>query len=84
MNFRLFDLSDLDLYLRWVNQPEIWRVDNPGPYTVRTSATFGVQWQQIVSWRRSWIIEVGGQPIGYIGFVSDEADQLTDLSLIHI
>lgn len=78
MNFRLFQESDLDRYLLWVNQRAIWRVDNPGPYEVRTRESFGAQWLKIVAWRRSWIIEVSGEPIGYVGFVSDDADRLTD------
>ena len=49
MNFRLFQESDLDRYLLWVNQRAIWRVDNPGPYEVRTRESFGAQWLKIVA-----------------------------------
>ena len=78
MEFRLFRESDLATYLRWVNQPEIWRVDNSGPYVVRTEATFRDQWRRIVDWQRSWIVAVDGRDIGYIGFVSGDQDELTD------
>ncbi len=78
MNFRLFKLDDLSLYLRWVNQKEIWEVDNSGPFEVRTPESFFDQWQKIVSWQRSWIINVDGGDIGYIGFISDAEDQLTN------
>ena len=78
MNFRLFEHSDLDLYLRWVNQKEIWEVDNPGPFEVRTPTSFADQWRKIVGWQRSWMIQSGGRDIGYIGFISDEHNALTN------
>ena len=78
MQFRLFEENDLDLYLRWVNQKEIWEVDNSGPYEVKTATSFREQWRKIVDWQRSWIIAVDGRSIGYVGFVSDEDDQLTN------
>ena len=78
MKFRLFQSSDIDLYLRWVNQPEIWELDNPGPYEFRTVRSFNEQWAKIVGWRRSWMIELEERPIGYIGFITNEDDELTD------
>ena len=78
MQFRLFEENDLDLYLRWVNQKEIWEVDNAGPYEVRTAASFADQWRKIVGWQRSWIITLDDRSIGYVGFVSDDDDQLTN------
>ncbi len=78
MQFRLFEQEDLERYLGWVNQEAIWRVDNPGPYIVRTPATFAPQWQKIVGWQRSWMMIVDGREIGYIGFISDEDDELTN------
>ena len=78
MRFRLFENSDLAQYLYWVNQREIWEVDNPGPFEIRTAESFSEQWEKIVGWQRSWIIESDGRGIGYIGFVSDERDDLTD------
>ncbi len=78
MRFRLFENSDLAQYLYWVNQREIWEVDNPGPFEIRTAESFSEQWERIVGWQRSWIIESDGRGIGYIGFVSDERDDLTD------
>ena len=78
MHFRLFENRDLNLYLHWVNQKEIWEVDNSGPVEVRTPASFSEQWQKIVDWQRSWMINVDDREIGYIGFISDEQDQLTN------
>lgn len=78
MEFRLFEASDILLYLGWVNQEAIWEVDNAGPFETRTEGSFDDQWKKIVRWQRSWIIEANQQPIGYIGFVSDENDGLTD------
>lgn len=78
MRFRLFEHSDLDLYLKWINQKEIWEIDNPGPFEPRTRESFSAQWKKIVDWQRSWMINAGGRDIGYIGFVSDEQDQLTN------
>ena len=78
MKFRLFEQSDLTLYLQWVNQKEIWEVDNSGPFEIRTPESFSDQWRKIVGWNRSWMINVDGRDIGYIGFISDERDQLTD------
>jgi len=78
MNFRLFEDRDLDPYLRWTNQKEIWEVDNAGPYEFRTRESFADQWNKIVGWQRSWMIETNGREIGYIGFISDEQDRLTD------
>ena len=78
MEFRLFRESDLSLYLRWVNQKEIWEVDNAGPFEIRTSDSFSDQWRRIVAWRRSWMMELEGRAIGYIGFVSDVEDGLTN------
>ena len=78
MNFRLFETDDLDLYLRWVNQEAIWEVDNPAPFEVRTRESFDTQWQKIVAWQRSWMIIVDEVEIGYIGFISNENDQLTN------
>ena len=78
MKFRLFEHDDLDLYLSWVNQREIWEVDNPGPFEVKTPESFARQWEKIVGWRRSWMINVDGKEIGYTGFISDENDQLTN------
>lgn len=53
MRFRTFVYEDLDLYLKWVNQIEIWEVDNAGPYVVRTRESFDSQWRKIVEWQRS-------------------------------
>lgn len=79
MRYRLFENSDLSQYLSWVNQREIWEVDNSGPYEIRTPESFSDQWKKIVGWRRSWILELDdGRDIGYVGFVSDERDELTD------
>lgn len=78
MKFRLFESSDLTQYLDWVNQREIWEVDNAGPFDIRTPQSFSEQWRKIVEWQRSWIFQANGRDIGYIGFVSDEHDQLTD------
>jgi len=78
MKFRLFEKSDLPLYLRWVNQRVIWEVDNSGPFEIRTAESFADQWNKIVAWKRSWMIESDGREIGYIGFISDEKDALTD------
>lgn len=78
MKFRLFQRDDLDLYLRWVNQKEIWEVDNAGPIERRTRASFSVQWEKIVAWERSWMMNADGRDIGYIGFVSDDDDLLTN------
>jgi len=78
MNFRLFEQDDLDLYLRWVNQKEIWEVDNSEPFEVRTPESFADQWKKIVGWQRSWLINVDGRDIGYIGFISNEDDELTN------
>ena len=78
MRYRLFADSDLRQYLSWVNQEEIWEVDNSGPFEVRTPESFSDQWKKIVGWPRSWILESDGRTIGYIGFVSDEQDRLTD------
>ena len=77
MKFRLFEQNDLHLYLAWVNQKEIWEVDNSGPFEIRTPASFSDQWKKNVAWQRSWMINVDGRDIGYVGFVSDEQDQLT-------
>ena len=78
MIFRLFEDSDLAQYLAWTNDREIWRVDNAGAYEFRTAQSFSEQWRRIIGWARSWIIEVDGVPIGYIGFVSTDDDELTD------
>ena len=78
MKFRLFENDDLERYLSWVNQPAIWEVDNSGPFEIRTVASFSDQWRRIVGWQRSWMIEVDGQEIGYIGFIWDQDDALTD------
>jgi len=78
MKFRLFQKSDLPLYLHWVNQREIWEVDNAGPYEVRTSESFAEQWDKFVAWQRSWMMELDGREIGYIGFVSDADGALAD------
>lgn len=78
MEFRLFEESDLKQYLAWVNQKEIWQVDNSGPYEFRTEESFRDQWNKIVGWNRSWMMTINGREIGYIGFVSDEDDELTD------
>lgn len=78
MNFRLFEETDIDLYLDWVNQKAIWEVDNSGPFEVRTAESFAAQWRKIVAWKRSWFIMVDNREIGYIGFVSDGEDNLTE------
>lgn len=78
MEFRLFETNDLSLYLRWVNQWEIWEVDNSGPFEIRTVESFSDQWRKIVAWKRSWMIESDGRKIGYIGFITDENNALTD------
>ena len=79
LSFRLFEPSDLELYLSWVNQEAIWRVDNPGAYEFRTAESFAPQWHKIVSWRRSWVVSDEGCPVGYVGFITDETDNgLTD------
>lgn len=78
MNFRLFELEDLGLYLEWINQKEIWEVDNSGPFELKSPDSFSVQWQKIVGWRRSWMININGRDIGYLGFISDEQDHLTN------
>lgn len=78
MKFRLFENGDLSLYLQWVNQREIWEVDNSGPFEIQTARSFSDQWRRIVAWKRSWMIEADGRDIGYVGFISDENDALTD------
>lgn len=78
MKFRLFEEADIDLYLNWVNQKAIWEVDNSGPFEVRTAEAFAAQWKKIVAWKRSWFIMVDDREIGYIGFVSDVGDNITD------
>ena len=78
MNFRLFENGDLELYLSWVNQKEIWEVDNSGPFEIRTAESFSDQWEQIVAWQRSWMIHVDGRDIGYVGFISNMDDELTN------
>jgi RimJ/RimL family protein N-acetyltransferase len=78
LSFRLFRHEDLPLYLEWVNQREIWEVDSSEPFTMKTTEAFQQQGSKIVDWARSWLIFVDGRPIGYVGFVSDEHDQLTD------
>lgn len=78
INYRLFEHSDIQMYLDWVNQKEIWEVDNSGSFESRTKESFLEQWENIVGWQRSWFIVVDGREIGYIGFVSDENDYLTD------
>jgi len=78
MLFRLFEPKDIDLYLRWINQKAIWEVDGIGPYQFQTVGTFKNQWERIVDWRRSWFFSIDGKDIGYVGFVSDENDDLTN------
>ncbi len=78
MKFRLFEHDDLSLYLSWINQKEIWEVDNSGPFELRTPESFSAQWSKIVGWQRSWMINVDGRDIGYIGFLSNQDDQLTN------
>lgn len=78
MNFRLFEEADIDLYLNWVNQKAIWEVDNAGPFEVRIAESFAAQWKKVVAWKRSWFIMVDDREIGYIGFVSDVGDNLTE------
>lgn len=78
MEFRLFEERDIQTYLDWVNQGAIWEVDNSGPFEERTTETFAVQWMNIVAWKRSWFIMLEGREIGYVGFVSDDEDGLTD------
>ncbi len=78
MQYRLFKTEDLALYLRWVNQREIWEVDNSGPFEVRTAESFAAQWAKIVAWQRRWMMVSGGREIGYLGFISDAKDALTD------
>ncbi len=78
MDFRLFEKGDIQIYLDWVNQESIWEVDNSGPFETRTAESFAAQWMNIVGWKRSWFIMLQGREIGYIGFVSDDGDDLTD------
>lgn len=77
MEYRLFKPSDLQLYLHWVNQREIWEVDNSGPYLPKTVENFKDHFGHIVSLNQSYMILLDGKEIGYVGLIEDSEQGLT-------
>ena len=69
LQIRRAEIDDRDVVLSWMNNEELWAVDNPEPFSNKSAEEFDPSWNGLVSLSSTWIIDVADVSIGHLGWV---------------
>jgi RimJ/RimL family protein N-acetyltransferase len=75
MHIRGATPDDAHVVLTWLNKKEIWLVDNPNPHKTKTYQQFAPQWQDLLDNHAVWMLVVGEQIVGQVGWISESPDR---------